>query len=404
MIGFSDTAFNTPRNSIESTVSLRSFSSSRQSSHSHEVRKYASYTIFTPYKLFYKFIINYTLNHQLQIPSLTNGSYIVSTPISNNEDSFEISEVPNVRYCRGVFTTPTTSDLLILSQKNYRMLLDCGDYTDKYCQLLANIKNGSDGTICLKGLMGFFLPRKIISKTSGNDTLIKPVSIYYSVDDGKNRFTIQSYECALKKNILTENESPCDDCKGNWRSFRNNTATKYLKTSDHKKIVRESEKKFKSLNEEFQMHITNTKIKWAVAHKKMNKLFKRVAYWRKKFITLQDAVIQWRKVEDERDGFVKIDEDYATIWNNFYEFIDKQIDKQHHTNEEMRDLHKELIRSETSSLGKFNKRNDKRGVRTAKISSRILNYSITLANALGKVRYESEAQLRSLPTWDTISK
>ena len=340
----------------------------------------------------------------MQISSLANGSYILSTPISNNEDSFEISEVPNVKYCRGVITTPSTSDLLVLSQKNYRTLLDCGDSTEKYCQLLANIKNGSDCTICLKGLMGFFLQRRIISRTLVDDTLIKPSSIYYSVNDGKNRFNIQSYECALNKNIMTENGSPCNNCKGNWRSFRNNTATKYLKTSDHRKIVRESEKKIKSLNEEFQTHITNTKIKWAVAKKKMNKLFKRVSYWKKKYKTLQAAVIQWRKVEEERDGFVKIDEDDATIWNNFYEFIDKQIDKEHHSNDEMRDLHKELIRSETSSLGNFNKRNDKRGVRTAKISSRILNYSITLANALGQVRYESEARLRSLPTWDTISK
>ena len=88
----------------------------------------------------------------------------------------------------------------------------------------------------------------------------------------------------------------------------------------------------------------------------------------------------------------------------FYKFIDKHIDKENFDNDEKRDLHKELIRTETSSLGRFNTRKDKRGIRTTKISSRILNYCMSLANKLGKVQYESEAQLRSLPTWDTISR
>lgn len=70
----------------------------------------------------------------------------------------------------------------------------------------------------------------------------------------------------------------------------------------------------------------------------------------------------------------------------------------------MRALHKELIRTETTTLGKFNTRNDKRGIRTTKISSRILNYSMSLANSMGKVRYEKEAILRSLPSWDTVSR
>ena len=283
-------------------------------------------------------------------------------------------------------------------------MLECDNSAEIYCPLLANIKNEAHCDISLEGLMGFFLPRRIVSKNLSNDILVKPASIYYSVHDGNKRLNVQSYECALNKNNMTENGSPCNDCKINWRSFRNNTATKYLTTSDHKKIVRESQRKWDSLNAEFQMHITNTKIKWAVANKKMNKLFKRVSYWKRKYRTLQAAVVQWRKVEEERNGFVKIDDDDATKWNNFYDFIDKQIDKEHHNNDEMRDLHKELIRSETSSLGKFNKNNDKRGVRTAKISSRILNCSLTLANALGQVRYEIEAQLRSLPTWDTISR
>ena len=113
--------------------------------------------------------------------------------------------------------------------------------------------------------------------------------------------------------------------------------------------------------------------------------------------------MQWRKVEEERNGFLEIEDEDATVWSKFYKFIDKHIDKENFDNDEKRDLHKELIRTETSSLGRFNTRKDKRGIRTTKISSRILNYCMSLANKLGKVQYKSETQLRSLPTWDTIS-
>ena len=136
----------------------------------------------------------------------------------------------------------------------------------------------------------------------------------------------------------------------------------------------------------------------------MNKLFKRASYWKKQFKTLEAAVFQWRKVEENRNGFISINEDEATLWIKFYEFIDEKIESEHIGNEEMIELHKELIRTETKNLSKFNSRNDKREVRSTKISSRKLNYSISLANSLGRVRYEKEAELRNLPTWDTISR
>ena len=49
--------------------------------------------------------------------SLVYESDIALTPMNNNEDSFEIGKVPNVKYCSGVITTPSTSDLLVLSPK-----------------------------------------------------------------------------------------------------------------------------------------------------------------------------------------------------------------------------------------------------------------------------------------------
>lgn len=309
-----------------------------------------------------------------------------------------------IQYCKGVLSTPCNSDLLLLSQKNYRKFLISTNPTEVYCSELLSIKNCSESAISLDGLMGFFLPRKFNIKKLGSEMIMKPSSFYYSVHDGKNSFRIQSYDCALNKNVAVANNESCSDCRNFWRSFRNNTADKYLEASSHNKIIREKDKKLKELRVEFEEHVKNKKTQWATINQKMNKLLKRVSYWKKKYKTLQSAVVRWRKVEDDRNGFVVIEEDDATIWGKFYDFIDKQIDKEHYDNDEKRDLHKELIRTETISLGKFNARKDKRGIRTTKISSRILNYSMTLANKLGKVQYENEAQLRSLPTWDTISR
>ena len=109
-------------------------------------------------------------------------------------------------------------------------------------------------------------------------------------------------------------------------------------------------------------------------------------------------------MEENKNGFITINENDAAMWTKFYEFIDEKIESEHRGNEEMIELHKELLRTETKYLGKFNSRNDKRGVRSTKISSRILNYSISLANSLGRVCYEKEADLRNLPSWDTISR
>jgi hypothetical protein len=77
------------------------------------------------------------------------------------------------------------------------------------------------------------LPSK---KKLGSKMIMKPSSFYYSVHDGKNSFRIQSYDCALNKNVAVANNESCSDCRNFWRSFRNNTADKYLDASSHNKI------------------------------------------------------------------------------------------------------------------------------------------------------------------------
>ena len=119
---------------------------------------------------------------------------------------------------------------------------------------------------------------------------------------------------------------------------------------------------------------------------------------------LRSAVEKWRNIEHERKGFLSINEDESQNWFNFYSFIDKFIEAEHPGDVEKQKLHKELIKSEMSQLGKFNKNGDKRGIRTTKISTRILNYSLGLAHKLGKHKYAEEAALRSLPSWSTLTR
>jgi polyhydroxyalkanoate synthesis regulator phasin len=130
-------------------------------------------------------------------------------------------------------------------------------------------------------------------------------------------------------------------------------------------------------------------------NKKHNKLIKRASYWRNKCKTLEEAVRLWREIELDREGMLEIGDDKALIRENFYKFFDDLIDKERFSSPEKRALHKELIRAETNTLGKYNKRQDKRGIRKTKI---FLEGSLTLANNLGKVKYEMEASLRSLPS------
>lgn len=136
----------------------------------------------------------------------------------------------------------------------------------------------------------------------------------------------------------------------------------------------------------------------------MNKIRKKVSYWKGLCRDLRAAVLKWRDVESTRNGFVLIEGEEANKWLKFYNFIDELIAKEYVNDPERGALHKELIKSELENLGKFNKNNNKRGIIKAKISTRILNYSLGLADSLGKAKYEAEASIRSLPSWSTLTR
>ena len=248
--------------------------------------------------------------------------------------------------------------------------------------------------------MGFFLPRV---ERSNVDTIF-PTAFYYSSNDGKNQFRLLSYKCVENKNTVSTTEEICKDCKTLWRSFRNNTSVNHLKIVEHTRLLKIEKNKYLVLDNAFTEHKDIDQKKWSLFQKHQNKLIKKISYWKKKCKSIEEAVDHWRKIELGRDGMIAVGDEEAIKWASFYEFIDAMIDKEHFDSPEKRELHKELIRSETSTLGKFNKRQDKRGIRNTKISSRVLNYSLTLANNLGKVNYENEASLRSLPSWSTLTR
>lgn len=300
---------------------------------------------------------------------------------------------------------PSDSSLLLLCQDNYRSLIKMKGIENNYCQILQSLISDCEPKISTDGLMGFFFPRNSADNKENCDTaILKPTAFYYSSKSGDNNFFVKSYMCAMNINTVKFEDKICDDCNATWRKVRNIAPGKLLKLSDHNRILKNSEKKYQKLMIKSDEIVKDDSVKKALYNRTINKLLKKVSYWRQKCKTLQEAVEEWRKVEATRDGFISIEDDEAQKWLNFYTFIDAQIDLEHYDDEEMKLLHKELIRTETSSLGKFNKRKNKRGITKTKISSRILNYSMSLANKLGKTNYEKESKLHCLPNWSTLTR
>ena len=215
---------------------------------------------------------------------------------------------------------------------------------------------------------------------------------------------MQSWECYIRCDTDSCRVSVCVLCRTFWRNFRGLMPNKIVLLSEHNKSLKKGAKCVEELEKKNQELALQNGKNLIEKNKIMNKLRKKVSYWKSRCKDLKSVVAQWRKVEHERKGFININDEESDKWFKFYTFIDELIEKEHEGDSERILLHKELIRSETSQLGKYNKSGNKRGIRTAKLSSRILNYSLGLAHNLGKVDYEKEATLRSLPCWSTLTK
>lgn len=229
-----------------------------------------------------------------------------------------------------------------------------------------------------------------------------PTAFVHTVNDGLNSFWIRSYDCTINQNVT--DVLRCSDCNTLNRTFRNKSPEEVISMSAHNKVIKNYENKLIKSSDEFSLLKEKMKTQTISYNHGLNKIRKKVAYWKGICKDLRSAVNHWRDVEKVRNGFLSVDDDEAKKWFEFYAFIDDLIDKEHADDKEKCDLHKELIRSELENLGKYNKSNNKRGKKNTKISSRILNYSLGLADSLGKVKYEAEASLRSLPSWSSLSR
>ena len=275
-----------------------------------------------------------------------------------------------------------------------------------YCPYLVTLLNKSESLMENYTILGFLIPTKLNKnkKSASEQSVITPSALLFTFNNSLDKFFLKSYLCEKEQKYNRNGRYICNECATFWRSFRGNSPSDTITIKEHKRILKYNEKKQKINDEEKKDLEVKIKIQKLESNKIINRLIKKSSYWRLKCRNIQKSVEEWRKNEGETQGFVKIKDDEAKMWILFYDFINELIDKEHPNDPELASLHKELIRTETYSLGKFNKNNQKTGIKSKKISSKILNYSLTLANALGKTKYETEAALRSLPCWTTLTR
>ena len=305
--------------------------------------------------------------------------------------------------CSGRRTSPLISWHFIECQQNITKFLSDVNCRTNYCTELCDIIQNKT-SLRQDSLLGFFLKSNRKTKINKTvDAVLIPLALLYKAKDDVNSYWIQSFDCVLNNEecLLTES---CKICKLFWRSFRGLSPGPTISMKEHKKIVNRELSDIKISNTLNKKKIENKDEIIKEKNKMLNRLRKKIHYWKNRFIDVESAVAQWREVEFRRNGFIKVNDDEALKWFQFYDFIDQMIEKEHEGDPEKIALHKELIRTETEHLGKYNKNGNKTGIRSTKISSRILNYSIGLAHSLGKNKYEEEALIRSLPHWSTLTR
>lgn len=290
-------------------------------------------------------------------------------------------------------------------QYNLNKLLNDENRNNTFCPHICKLIKNASTLIKDKTFLGFLLPsnrKRLFSEVASN--LKSPSALLFKANDRLIDYSMQSWECYVVNDEKICQKGPCKCCKSFSRSFRGWIPKQTVLMSDYNKVIKKNIRNVEELQQKnANLLIENAKY-LNEKNQTMNRLRKRVSYWRFRCKDLKSAVAQWRKIEHERKGFFDVSEKESERWFKFYTFIDEFIEREHAGDSEKILLHKELLRSETSHLGKFNKSGNKRGLRTTKLSSRILNYALGLAHNLGKVKYEKEAAFRSLPCWSTVTK
>ena len=304
--------------------------------------------------------------------------------------------------CKGVSVVSLEVWIFSSCQKNLTFLMTTD--ASKYCPSLTEIINRIKESNSREMLIGFLLSRMIKSVRSSidNTSYVTPSALVFKADDSINSFFIQSYQCAVNINTRKEKDC-CKDCKLYRRKSRGFHPCDTVLMSVHKRILKKKDNTINDLKRKSDLQVEENKVVIAEKNRTINRLRKKICYWKLICKDIRSAVEKLRNIEHERKGFISITEDESQNWFNFYSFIDKFIEQEHRGDNERIKLHKELIRSEMNQLGKFNKNGDKRGIRTTKISTRIFNYSLGLAHNLKKHKYEEEATFRSLLSWCTLT-
>ena len=313
----------------------------------------------------------------------------------------------NYLLCKGILLSELKPWLFELSSNNLKNFLNKSSKTN-YCPYLVSLLNKIRSVSENFTLLGFISPNDAIHRKNNSveseHNIITPSALLFTCNKSLQKFYIKSYLCEIEQKHNRNGRDVCNKCALFWRSYRGLSPSSSIPKKEHNRILKKNEIRKKKNEEEKKNLLLVIRKQKEDSNKTINRLIKKCSYWKLKCKNIEASVEEWRKKEVEKDGFLKIKDDEAKMWIIFYDFINELIDKEHINDPELAALHKELIRTETQSLGKFNKNNKKTGVRSRKISSKILNYALTLATALGKTKYEIEAALRSLPSWSTLTR
>jgi hypothetical protein len=122
----------------------------------------------------------------------------------------------------------------------------------------------------------------------------------------------------------------CADCTNFWRNkFRNKAPGQTMPIREHNLLMK---RKNTEITESKELVITAKKrlVYQTLEYKNaINKLRKKVSYWKGLCKNLRAAVKKWREVECKRKGFVVIEEEEANKWHTFYKFIDELIGREY---------------------------------------------------------------------------
>ena len=298
--------------------------------------------------------------------------------------------------CNG-FSTRIQPDLLAQASLNYNNFLDDNEkllhYSDDLCSLIENGQNSK--------LFGFQLQGRVNNKLNAN-TKKQPSSIIYLGDRKDNSFVVRNIACS--KNRSKKSASFCENCYKSYRNVIRRSNQRHSSDKPNPKIFKSVKRNYKTVCNRYDKKIGTYQNKIKVMSKEKISMRKKLSYTIKKCEHLEPIAKQWREREEKDEtGFVEVNG--IEKWAELLDLIFNKIDKEHANDSELASFHKELLKTELESLGNFNKKGDKRGMTTGKISTRILNYALKLADSMGKSNYLAEVKIRpSLPSWDTLTR